>query len=152
MIKYGKPNEFVSDPGDRYKPEFRSEVLKNGEIVLKESGKVDLWQMINAEKEHCDMAYILKQLALGNYEAFNALPQYGDYSEMPNDYREVLNIMVNVESDFLRLPLDVRAKYDNDFHKWLADAGTDDWKKATWPDLFGEIEPAPAKDEKESVE
>ena len=39
----------------------------------------------------------------------------------------MLNLIKKGESDFLSLPVDVRAKFDHSFEKWLVSFGTKDW-------------------------
>lgn len=131
MIRNAKyTNEFVSDPGSRYHTLYKSTVLPSGEVILKENGKEDIWEKINAEAPSCDMQYILHQMALGDYSALDHQTQYLDLTQMPTSRREVLDIFMNVEKEFLSLPSEVRMKFDNDFRKWYASGDTPEWREA----------------------
>lgn len=129
--KYAKvcdPNNFVSDPGSKVHVVYEPKVLPNGEILLSEVGKEDIQDYINSFRDQTDMAYILKQLAKGDTSVLsNAVPSYGDFTNAPSSFADALQMVMDAESKFNKLPLDVRNKFDNDFRKWFATSGNDDW-------------------------
>lgn len=114
-------------PGDRYHQLYKSKVRHDGVIELIPDGTEDIWQKINAEVEKTDMAYILRQMQLGDMSAFTRMPNYADISEFPTNYQEVLQVMIDRERDFYAMPLDVREKFNNNFYYWLATLGTEEW-------------------------
>lgn len=120
-------DDFVSNPGEEYHILFKSTVLPSGVIKLEEDGKEDIRQMINAQAERTDMKYILRQMELGNFEAFSRTPNYGDFSDFPTSYQEVLQVAIDSEKMFYQLPIDIRSSFDNDFNKWLVTQGQPEW-------------------------
>ena len=130
IIDKNKSNEFVTNPGNRYHILYKATVLKSGDIRLTENGKEDIWQIINSEKESCDMQHILKQMSLGDYSMIRTDAQYLDLSTMPTSKREVLDLFINIESRFNELDLDTRNKFDNDWRKWYMETeDMDSWSK-----------------------
>lgn len=126
--KVSDPNSFVTNPGERFKLEYSPIVKDDGTIELKISGKIDLQQMIESFKESTDMAYILKQLELGNTDVLQQRQGiYADFTEFPKTYAEVLQLRIDAESNFYKLPLDVRQKFNNDFNVYFATAGQESW-------------------------
>ena len=84
-------------------------------------------EKINADVDKTDMAYILRQMQLGDMAAFSRMPNYADISEFPTNYQEVLQVMIDRERDFYAMPLEVREKFNNNFNQWLATMGTKEW-------------------------
>lgn len=129
--KYAKvsdPNSFHTDPGSPVKILYSPIVLPNGEVEIKESGKVDLQEKYNSQLEKTDMSWILNQIALGNTDVINqGQPLYGDFTDMPKSYAEVLQLYIDGQRSFDALSTDIKSKFDNDFMKWFASAGTPDW-------------------------
>ena len=66
-------------------------------------------------KEECDVNNILR-----NYVSTGILthvseepPQFGDFSDMPSDYGEALALIRKSEEEFMKLPSEVRERFDN---------------------------------------
>lgn len=109
---------------------YKSKVSKNGDIELVEDGKEDIKEKINSWRDQTDMAYILRQMALGDTSVLNRSPgSYGDFTKMPNTMQEMLQLRIDAERAFYELPLDVRNNFDNDVSRWLATAGSEEWTK-----------------------
>jgi len=130
ILNKAKSNEFVSCPGNRYHTLYKATVLKSGDIRLTENGKEDIWEIINSEKESCDMSHILKQMSLGDYSMIRTDAQYLDRSTMPTSKREVLDLFINIEDRFNALDLETRNKFDNDWRKWYMETeDMESWNK-----------------------
>lgn len=116
-----------SNPGNRYHQLYKSKVMPNGVIELIEDGSEDIWQMINADAEKTDMAYIIRQIKMGDMSAFTRNANYADITEFPTNYAEILQVMIDSENAFYQLPLETRSKFDNNFNMWLAQTGQPEW-------------------------
>ena len=119
---------FFSHPGETehiiYAPSFAAD----GTIVLSASDVVDIKKEINSYRDQTDMAYILSRLMAGDDSVLtDKSPMYGDFTQFPRTYAEMLQLVQNGEDAFNALPADVRLKFDNDRCKWFASIGTDDW-------------------------
>lgn len=117
-------NKFFTNPGDRYVQEYDTIVEPNGRIILKESGKKDLFQEIQSWRDQTDMHWVLQQMALGQYPKRENL-MYGDFSEAPENMVQAMQMMINAEKAFYDLPLDTRKKFDNDYKQWMVMASSD---------------------------
>lgn len=141
------PNEFFSNPGERYHIEYTSKVLPDGTIELVESGKMDIQEYIESFKESTDMHYILSELQKGNVSVLDQrTPSYGDFTEAPGSMAEFQQRLIDGERAFMQLPLDVRNAYDNDLWQWMNDTGSEKWMK-----VMSDFLPHPVEDVKSEV-
>lgn len=122
------PNTYHTDPGSPFHTLYSSKVLPDGTISLTECGKENIQEQINAAAETCDMAFILHELALGNTAVLNQREvNYGDFTDAPKNIMEAMQIMIDGEKAFMKLPLEVRQKFDNSYMLWLSTNGTEEW-------------------------
>lgn len=71
---------------------------------------------------------------------------FGDFTEMPETFADALNIVIEAEREFNALPTDIKRRFNNDFHQYVATAGSREWMEK-----FGMIEktgedPQPTKE------
>lgn len=126
--KVTDPNKYFTDPGSPEHILYSGKVLPDGTIRLDEVGKENIQEIINAAAETCDMAYILHELALGNTSVLNQREaSYGDFSAAPKSLMEAMQIMIDGEQAFLKLPLETRQKFDNSYMLWLSTNGSNEW-------------------------
>ena len=123
------PNIYHSCPGDTYHIEYSAQILSNGNILLKESGKEDIQAKIDSYREQTDMAYILRQLMLGDTSVLRDGAMYGDFTVMPNNMLDAMQLMLDGERAFYELDLETRQKFDNNFRQWMISAGSEEWLK-----------------------
>ena len=83
-------------------------------------------------KDRCDIDYIIRQYdKTGLITHVNrAVAEYGDYTEV-NEYQEAMNIVLKAQQDFMGIPSDIRAKFQNDPGKFF--------EFATNPENFDEM-------------
>lgn len=142
------PNAFVSDPGSDTKTVYTTKVQEDGTILLIPAGKENVKEKINSFVDQTDIAYIIRQLQLGDTSVINpSKAMYGDFTQSPANLREAMQTMIDGERAFYELPLDTRQKFDNDFRKWLVSAGSADWFTK-----MGQTPPTPEVIEKENTE
>ena len=126
--KVSNPNDFVTSSGDTERIIYSPKVLPDGTIDICPSGKIDINEMINADRESTDMAYILQKMKEGD---MSVLAQregvYGDFTEFPTTYAEILQLRIDSENSFYQLPPEIRQKFDGDFNKYFATAGQPEW-------------------------
>lgn len=133
--KVSNPNDFVTDPGSPDRVLYSAKVQPDGSLKIVECGKEDLQAKIESFRDSTDMNYILKQLALGNVGVLAVHPgQYGDFTQQPKTMAEALQLQIDAENAWYRLPVDIRAKFDHDLNKWLVTAGSEEWNKAMFPE------------------
>ena len=65
-------------------------------------------------KDECDINNILRQFNITGLLPENSLsPRYGDFTGI-SDYHSALNAVIAAEDEFMALPADLRARFDND--------------------------------------
>lgn len=70
-------------------------------------------------KDDCDINVIVKRnLVSGVLPVSAVLPTYGDFEGVSN-YREALDIVRQADCAFMRMPAEVRSRFDNDAGKFL---------------------------------
>lgn len=98
-----------------YTPRFDGEC-----IVLRETGSIDIQDSINAYAPYCDIRYMLTQLKAGDTSVLSTRsPSYGDFSGMPGNPVDTLNLIHDVERRFSELPDDVRQSCNNDWRVYF---------------------------------
>lgn len=122
---------FISNPGEREKILYSPEFDKKGVMTLVESGKEDLYAFIQSHKDSVDIHKILQRFESGDASVLQRVQgTFGDFSEFPKTYAELLNTVIEGEQTFNSLPLEVREKFGHSFHRWLATSGSAEWLSA----------------------
>lgn len=117
--------------------------LSNGLACLDPS------RTIQSQAQEADINYIVKQFGLtGRMPENIRLPSYGDFDYV-GDYRTALDAVRSAEAEFLRIPADIRNRFENDPQKFMDfcdDPGNlpELRKLGLAPDLPAEPEPTPA--------
>lgn len=121
-------NSFASNVGEKFQPVFKSSILPDGSVSLRQVDKLDIQAHLNAQREFTDMSFILARLGIGDTSVLNAKNgMYGDFTKMPKTMAEFMQLAIDGQNTFNHLPLDLRAKYDYNYTKWLSEVGTDSW-------------------------
>lgn len=124
---------------------YRAQVDKYGAVELIEAGKEDIYEFIQSHKDGVDIHVLLQRFQNGDASVFSRVQgTYGDFTQVPKTYADMLNIVIAGEQYFNILPVEERAKYGHSFEKFIASMGalTADGVKA--PDV--EIEKPVAKE------
>lgn len=128
FAKVPDPNSFVSNPGSRERIIYSAKINENHVIEVVPSGKEDWQDYIESFRDKTDMAYILKQLSLGDTSVLNPNePSYSDFTQIPKSLAEAMQLQIDAEKQFYQLSIDTRKKFNNNFREWLFTAGTEDW-------------------------
>lgn len=86
------------------------------------TGEENIQDRMEAEAPYTDINYMLHRLTLGDPSVLSRKqPMYGDFTGLPSDPIEALNLVHESESAFGRLSADEKLKYNNDWKKWFAD-------------------------------
>lgn len=121
-------DRFRSDPGCRCKPVYASGYDDAGRLVLSKTGEEDLYAFIQSHAESVDINVILAKYASGDASVLSRRQGvYADFTEMPQTYAEMLNMVHSAEAAFDALPLEIRQKFDMSMSSWLASYGSEEW-------------------------
>lgn len=125
--------------GEQFEIIYKAKVMPNGVIELIEDGKKDLKEEHNSWRDITDMSYILKQMQLGNTQVLMQKEGfYGDITNAPKNMQEAMQIMIDAEREFYKLPAEVRDRFNNNLNEFIATAGEEVWARKMWPEKFVE--------------
>lgn len=112
----------VANLGDPAKILYSAKFDDKGVMDLVETGRENLYEYIQSHKESCDIHVILERFARGDVGALERVQGvYGDFSNVPKSYADMLNLVHSAEDAFSRLPVEERAKYGHSFERWLVE-------------------------------
>lgn len=116
----GHPRKHAN-PGDSEHVLYTSKIEKDGTISLVESGREDIYDQIQSHKDSCDIHVLLARYKNGEADVLSQRQgSYGDFTEMPKTYADILNAMIAGETYFNSLPVETRAKFDHSLEKFMA--------------------------------
>lgn len=120
-------NTFISSSGSPVKLIF-TPAFEDGQIVLNETGKFDISELINSYADSTDMSFILARLAAGDSSVLNVSQGFfGDASFLSHDHRAALDTVISAQIYFDNLPKETRDKFNDSFVEWIQSAGTSEW-------------------------
>lgn len=119
--QYDQRERVPANAGTREHILYTTQFDDQGNHLLVESGKEDLYAYIQSHKESVDIHVIMERFARGDVQALQRRQaMFGDFTEFPTTYAGLLNAVQLGEQQFMSLPLEVRQRFDNNFAKWLA--------------------------------
>lgn len=118
---YDKTTRVHCNPGDPMKTIYKPQVSPDGILDLVEAGKENLNDYIQSWRDSCDINVILARYANGDVDALSKVQgAYGDFTQFPKTYAEMLNRVNQGRLLFAELPLEIREKYNHDFSQFIA--------------------------------
>lgn len=103
-----------------YSPEFDS----TGHMDLVETGREDIYQYIQSHKDSTDINLILQRFAKGDVSVLSRRQgMYGDFTQVPTNYADMLNKLNRAEEYFNSLPVEERAKFNHSFAQYISSLG-----------------------------
>lgn len=117
-----------SNSGSRIHTLYSAHYDDNGSVVLEESGKENIYDIIQSFKDSCDINILLRRYQNGEVEALSKVQgAYGDFTDMPKTYAELLNRLNDGKVLFESLPVDVRSKFGHNFSEFMSQFGSSEW-------------------------
>lgn len=128
------------------KPVFlRTGYNYDGDAVSRETALTcdDESLAVQSERDECDINTIVRRFGLtGELPGDLAMPQSGDFTGLP-DFHTAMNMVRSAQEEFLRVPADIRARFNNDPQMLMNfvddDANRDEAKR------LGLLKPDPVK-------
>lgn len=86
------------------------------------TGEENIQDRMEAEAPMTDINYMLHRLSLGDQSVLSSRrPMYGDFTGLPSDPIEALNLVHQSEYAFSQLSAEDKRNYNNDWKQWFAD-------------------------------
>lgn len=112
--------KFITCPGSRFHTHYDSR-FDGRRVVLVDAGVSDIQESIEAFGRYTDLHYMLHRLSVGDNSVLSSrAAMYGDFSGLPTNPVDAINIIHSAEQAFGLLSMEERASYNNDFRAWLA--------------------------------
>lgn len=119
--QFRQPERFLSNPGSPVKILYGPEFDEKGRMNLVEKGRENLYDFIQSFKESVDIHVLLKRFANGETDVLSKIQGfYGDFSEFPRTYADLLNTVNEGEAFFNGLPVEVRSKFGHSFPVFMS--------------------------------
>lgn len=107
---------------------YEAKFDSSGHYDLVESGRENTYDFIQSHKDSVDIHLILKRFANGDTAALSRKQgMYGDFTQMPTSFADMLNKVNAAESYFNSLDAETRSKFDDSFGIFMASIGSDDF-------------------------
>lgn len=152
VTQYRPRIRFISNGGQRERILYQPKFDENGVMDLVESGKEDLYDFIQSHAESVDIHVILARFQNGDIDALSRVQgAYGDFTNMPTSYAELLNRVNEGQSFFNSLPVDIRAKFNHNFAEFMAGMDKPDFLEKLGIKSEPELEPVPPVEPKKEV-
>lgn len=118
---YDKTARVHCNPGNPMKKLFKPKVHEDGILELVDAGQESLYDYIQSWKDSTDINVLLARYANGDVDALSKVQgAYGDFTQFPSTYAEMLNRVEQGKHMFAGLPLEIREKYNHDFSQFIA--------------------------------
>lgn len=138
--------------GTRVKVLYAPEFDDDGRMQLVESGREDLYGYIQSHKDSVDINVLLKRYQNGDASALNrAQAFFMDATDLPTTHAEWLNRVNQGRQFFDSLPAETRARFGNDFNRFIASMDSPDFAQLIGLDVSGNGSSEPAEVVKDVV-
>lgn len=118
--QFDERERLPQNPGSGERILYTSQLREDGQIELTPSGKEDLYASIQSHRDSVDIHILLARYRNGDADALSRVQgAYGDFTEMPGSYAELLNALIKGESYFNSLPVEVKEKFGHSFENFM---------------------------------
>lgn len=118
--QYTPHERVIASSGSSIKELFTPVFDDLGRMRLEKRGEEDFYDFIQSHADSVNIHVLLKRFAQGEVDVLSKVQGfYGDFSQFPKSYAEVLNSVNGAKEYFMALPLEVRATYNHDFNQFL---------------------------------
>ena len=130
MIRYADMS-IVSNPGERLKVVYSPRVSETGSISLFQSGVEDVQEFIDAGKDSCEIANIVKRFEATADPSLlqRRVGAFGDFTGAPNTLANALQLQIDSNLLYDGLPSHIKEQFDNDRNKFFVQSGSREWCK-----------------------
>lgn len=136
---------FFSNPGSPIRDVLTGKVKSDGSIEVIKVGEENFQEYIQSFEEEGNIGAMIARLMEGDTSVLSSRSgMYGDFTQFPKTYAEILQSMIDARNYFEELPDEVRRKFDNDFNKFFVSCEDPDFAEkiglVVEPDLEKESE------------
>lgn len=140
-----RPKTIPNKNGVIFYPEYQEQLNEQGETIVVEIGKRNIYEEIQAGAEDTKLVNILKRVTTGDLSALQQKEAtYVDATTMPKTLMEAQNLVIRAKSEFEKFPTEVKDLFQNNPDKYIAEMGTKEFfeKMSPYNKKMAEIEAA----------
>lgn len=116
---------YHTDVGSRKAPTYEPVYDQKGVWHLEKTGEEDRYLEIQSFADSCDINVIMARYRNGETDVLQQIQgTYGDFSNVPTNYAELMNAKIQAENLFMSLAPEVREKYGNDVVQFMSEIGS----------------------------
>lgn len=121
QTQFREHERYLSNSGSPIKILYGPEFDDKGRMNLVEKGRENLYDFIQSFKDSVDINVLLKRYSNGEIDVLSKIQGfYGDFSEFPRTYADLLNTVNEGEAFFNGLPVEVRSKFGHSFPVFMS--------------------------------
>lgn len=143
------------DAGTREKKDYMPVYDKAGvwHLEEKKGHKVQTYLEIQSYADECDINVLMARYRNGEVDVLSQIQGvYGDFSNVPTNYADILNDTIKMEQIFMSLAPEVREKFNNSVEQFGASLGTKEWQDLMFPPKVDAAAPVVADQKEGAVE
>lgn len=111
--------------------DYQLSLAPDGKEVLVAVGEHDIYPEIQSHAKSVDINEIVLRHQRGDIDVLaQRAGMYGDFTNMPTSYAELYQNVLDAQTYFDSLPLDIRQKFDHSFSKFFTSIGTSEFEAA----------------------
>lgn len=123
------PSAFSSSSGTPYEKVYQFKFI-NGVKVLSDTGeRINTYEVIQADAESCAISNIIAKCTDVSSLRANASQMF-DATKLPSSMEDYMNLQIKLNKQFDSLPVETRAKFNNNVNLFISSFGTDYWNES----------------------
>ena len=128
-----KPERVPTNPGTEYINTYQEVVNKHGK-QLEKTGQTNVYEMIQLDKDACNIEKILHQAAMGDLSVLQQREvTYCDATTLPKTLMEAQNLQIKAEQEFYEFPIEVRRLFNNSPEQYVSEMGSKEFMEKLAP-------------------
>lgn len=125
---YKTPTTEPAPAGSKEESVYQIDIDLNGHKVIKEVGKTNIYDMIQASLEQSKIENIIRRATEGDANALAVMNgQYIDTTDVPHTLAEAQNFVIKAKNEFDQLPINIRRQFNMSAEQYIAEYGKQSW-------------------------
>lgn len=126
-IPYTEIKSETTPAGDPIVKTYEERINEYGETHLEETGEKNIHEEIQQYKEESMIENAINRVIDGDVSMLRADGSYIDCTKMPANLIEAQQMIKDLNNTWLKLPIDVRSKYNHSVEQFVGAAGSKEW-------------------------
>lgn len=124
---YNYEQEIYTPSGETIIETYEHRINKYGEKYLEKTGEKNIYEEIQTFLEDSKIENAINRVIAGDISGLRPDGNYIDCTQMPKNLIEAQTMIQDMNNMWLRLPVDLRSKYNHSVEEFIAAAGKKEW-------------------------